>query len=264
MLGESACAEALYYGFSAITLFGSVDGQHASFLSTGTLGRNVPHKHWLQVVTSNGVTELFRIYWTFSTERTLAGHITTATSRGVDVTYLVMTPSGERFTYSGSWWFSSASLITASMFDVGAVSCCLSASDGVWGAGSGRIDAGGNSFTIAPFFWGVGNWNGADASECQKVYMNGQVYNYGGNIKTFMYYRGVQPPTPTPSSSPSPSPTHLPTPSPTPLLSFAPSPEGIPVEQTVKIQVTQVRNAVFLALNLFKSFPVDSPFFCFQ
>ena len=90
VIGATQCAENLYYGPQSISKSGSADGQRPYYLSTATSSKNIPHTDWIQVVTSDGTTELFRIYWTFSTARTLAEHFSTAVSSGESVSYRIV------------------------------------------------------------------------------------------------------------------------------------------------------------------------------
>ena len=87
VVGGIECAESLYYGPQSITTSGSGDGQHAFFLSTNTVSKDFAHKNWLQVVTSDGTTELFRIYWTFSTAKTLAQRFISVVGGSEPVSY---------------------------------------------------------------------------------------------------------------------------------------------------------------------------------
>jgi hypothetical protein len=208
VVGGDACAENLFYGPQAITTAGSADGLHPYFLSTATAARDTPHQHWTQVVTSDGATELFRIYWTFDTPRTLADHFIAATTQGVTVSYRVETPAGGVYTYAGTWWFSNGAQVTTAKFATYEVLLGFSADDGVWGAGSGTMQPNKNANGyISTLFWGVGNWGGVDDTECHKIYMEGAAYaDYGPNTKTYMYF------TRAPSSSPSAVPSMAPAP----------------------------------------------------
>ena len=107
VIGSGGCARSLYYGPQNITTAGSADGKHRYFLSTATGGKAAPHIEWLQIVTSDGSAELFRIYWTFSTAKTLADRFQAAVSSGEAVSYEVYdVASGQVYTYSGTWWSS--------------------------------------------------------------------------------------------------------------------------------------------------------------
>jgi hypothetical protein len=61
VLGGTQCAESLWYGPQAVTLSGSYDGTRSSYLSTSTKRKTVPHFQWMQIVTSDGTTELVRL-----------------------------------------------------------------------------------------------------------------------------------------------------------------------------------------------------------
>jgi hypothetical protein len=156
VIGGTYCAETLYYGPQQITLSGSADGNYPYFLSTATASKDIPHDEWLQVVTSDGSTELFRVYWKFATSKTLAQRFISATTFGDAVTYrIVDSGTNQELTYSAIWWFSSTAAITAAKFQTATTTCCFSADDGAWGAGTGVINADGNAAGYAATsFWG--------------------------------------------------------------------------------------------------------------
>ena len=206
VVGGSNCAESLSYGplsVSAAAVWG-----YPYFVSTLS-AKGVAHNDWLQVVTSDGTTELFRVYWTFSAARTLADHFMLAARDGQSVSYRVVEAStATEYTYNGVWRYSSASGITSAQFDRTSVSNSFSASDGVWGAGNGELDGHNNpTGYTAHSFWGVGNWGGSD-SQCSRIYMNGVASAHGGAAaKTFMYFSNL----PVPTLGPTPVPTMAPT-----------------------------------------------------
>jgi hypothetical protein len=210
VVGSQSCAENLYYGPQAITTLGSADGLHRFFLSTTTTSSNVAHTQWLQVVTRDGIKELFRIYWTFNTTRTLEGHFTTAVSQGVPVSFIVYDASSSlEYAYAGTWWFSNSAAITSSKFAVTTTHSGFSADDGIWGAFNGVGDPNNSpSGYSSTEFWGVGNWDSSDTNAC-KVYKNGNWFNYGTGVKSYMYYFALVPPTQMPTVAPS-YPTPLP------------------------------------------------------
>jgi hypothetical protein len=245
VVGGQSCAEQLAYGPQVITPAGSGDGAYPYFLSTITPARNIPHQHWTQIVTSDGTTELFRIYWTFDTPRTLADHIVTATVQGVAVSYRVETPSGGVYTLAGTWWFTNAQ-ITAAQFNTSTTKIGFSLDDGAWGAGSGVIQANGGAYNSIQF-WGVGNWNSADSTECYKVYINGSVYtSYGMSTKTYLYYTINTDPTVTPTAAPT-GPTRAPTTAVTPSPSCAPTrpPTGRPTTRPTNTPTVKPTFPVF-------------------
>lgn len=211
VIGGTSCTENLYYGPQAITTAGSADGQRPYFFSTGTAARIVAHTNWLQIVTSDGVTELFRIYWVFNTPKTLANRFVFAPVYGEDVSYRVVDAAdGQEYLYTGQWRFSNTASMTSAMFDVTTTTYGFSADDGAWGAGSGSINGNGNAY-LAASFWGMGNWNSADSSECYKIYRAGVAsFVYGTNTKSFMYYFAPTPPTAAPTTGPT-APTQNPT-----------------------------------------------------
>lgn len=75
---DSNCGMTLAYGPSPIDLSGEVGGSNRAYLSTNTAGKDVLHKEWLQIVTAEDNDELFRVYWTFDTARTLKEHFVAA------------------------------------------------------------------------------------------------------------------------------------------------------------------------------------------
>lgn len=197
VLGADACAENLYFGSQAITEQGSADGLHPNFFSTHTPAKNVPHRYWLQVVTSDGVNEIFRIYWTFELTKTLRDRfISTAQSLYSELVQytVVVKETGQEFEYTAYWFFSTTSGISYNTFDEGVTSCCFSANAGAWGAGSGIVSGDlvyGTSSTYTDF-WGVGNFDGVDSGYCSLVFRNGMPTSLGPAMKTYMYYSSVE------------------------------------------------------------------------
>jgi hypothetical protein len=183
VVGGDSCAESLYYGPQDVSTRGSRDGQHSSYLSTSTQYRNVPHTDWLQVVTSDGTTELFRIYWTFDTARTLEQHFITAVQSGVAVNYRVVTAAGEEYEGTDTWLFATESGITADTFDTSSTRCCFSATGGAWGLGEASVQG------RAVVAWGQGNFGGSDAADCGNVFVNGKLQRSAGNSAiSYLYY----------------------------------------------------------------------------
>lgn len=201
-VGGSSCAESLYYGPQDMTTSGSADG-HAYYLST-KVGLS-PHDTWLQIVTNAYNQEVFRIYWNFSSRKTIPERIANAVASGESVNYLVVhKDSGFKYPYSGIWRFSDAAGVTTNTFTKTYTDCCFSADSGVWGAGDGVIN--GNSATAASKFWGVGNYDSTDSDSCSLIYKEGYPsYNSNFNTKSYMYFDVVQQPTYAPTSSPLPS-----------------------------------------------------------
>ena len=226
VIGAGACAENLHYGPQIITQAGSADGQHPHFLSTNTPSASVSHSDWLQIATSDGTNELFRIYWTFNTPKTLAQRFADAVAVGEKVDYRVELPSGQTYLLNGTWWFSSISKITTSTFDVTTTTCCFSADDGAWSAAFGSIDGGGLAFHPATA-WGIGNFDNSDDT-CSNVYLNGEVDTSHTNTKVYMYSFDPAAPSAEPTAEPSVKPTiklttAIPTMHPTTMPSSAPS-----------------------------------------
>eukprot|EP00981_Chlorochromonas_danica_P010947 scaffold3553_cov180-Ochromonas_danica.AAC.14 len=232
IIGGNQCAEALYYGPSPITTSGSADG-HAYYLSTATDFGTLPHSSWLQIVTSNGVNELFRIYWIFSSEKTLSKRFVNAYYLGETVTYKVVDTSGmagsvgQEYVYSGIWWFSDDSAMSSSRFSVSSSTLGFSMEYGVWGGGNGKIDGSGN---VPGTFWGQGNFQSTDAASCGLVYANGIAYSlYAKTSASFLYVvkSGSNRPSQMPSVAPtiSLSPSMRPTPSPSAVPTASPTTE---------------------------------------
>lgn len=186
VIGSTSCAENLYFGPQAITTEGSADGVYRYFVSTATASRNIPHNTWMQVVTSDGVNEVFRIFWTFSDMKTLADRFVNAVQVGESVSYRVIESTGREYSFSGTWRFSSKAGFTAATFAVPESKCCFSADDAAWGGGRGVID-GANAQTIYNTnFWGMGNFDGDD-SGCRAFYRNGRITTAPA-VRSYMYY----------------------------------------------------------------------------
>ena len=161
MIGADACSEDLYYGPESVQ--GS-DGVYRNFLSTSTKYKDVRSQNWVQIVTSDGDYELFRIYWTFDTIKTMAEHIADAVSVGEAVSYKVVTNLNKVFEYRGVWRFSRTSGITVNTFSTATTKCCFSRTNGLWGADSGTIDAADGSQRNDDSFWGQGNFRSDDSA----------------------------------------------------------------------------------------------------
>eukprot|EP00598_Pedospumella_elongata_P004182 CAMPEP_0184973302 /NCGR_PEP_ID=MMETSP1098-20130426/5147_1 /TAXON_ID=89044 /ORGANISM="Spumella elongata, Strain CCAP 955/1" /LENGTH=581 /DNA_ID=CAMNT_0027495749 /DNA_START=82 /DNA_END=1824 /DNA_ORIENTATION=- len=210
IVGGASCAENLYYGPESISESGTDDGKYQYYLSTNTASKNIPHTNWLQIVTSDGTTELFRIYWSFTTPKTLAERFIGAPSGSENVYYRVeVADTKDIYYFNAKWRFSNSASMSANKFNVAKSTCCFSADDGAWGAGSTTVDANGSGQYTAQF-WGIGNWDASDTT-CSQVYKNGLSYNLGAKTKTYMYYFAPVPPSAEPSAAPSFKPTIEPT-----------------------------------------------------
>jgi len=249
VLTGTTCTEALVYGPSAVTTGGQVGADNTAYLSTGTAGKNDAHNEWLQVVTSDGVTELFRIYWTFATARTLADHFITAVNVGEAVSYRVVTPDGTTYNYNGVWHFSDEAGDMASKFASTMSIYGFSANGGAWGAGEGDVDGNVPLPRTSPVsFWGVGNFDGTDFNSCIHVYQQSDP-TYYPFVRTYMYYSTVPVvdlnPTAKPTSKPKVAPTQKPNLPPT--LRPNPLPTAKPVVEPTEAPVshpTEKPNAV--------------------
>jgi len=215
VVGGNSCASSLNYGALSITEAGSAGGQYPYFLSTSTQSASIPHTDWLQIVTSDGTNELFRIYWTFPTAKTIADRFVDAYSTGEPVSYRVVTPNeGETYSYNATWRFSSVSNIYAFQFTIQSTACCFSSNYGAWGAGADTVDGNGNSIQSNQF-WGIGNFNSADSTACHVVYSEGVPNTAYPAPKAYMYYFAPLPPSSPPTPAPSSKPTFTQTAAPT-------------------------------------------------
>ncbi|KAJ1415656.1 hypothetical protein B484DRAFT_467153, partial [Ochromonadaceae sp. CCMP2298] len=171
VVGGFECGEALNYGPQAVTASGSADGLHEYFLSTNTAYGSTAHSEWLQIVsdTSSGAENL-RIYWTFSTSKTLSDRFEGAVTVGETVNYRIELSGGTVYTYTGATWrFSDNAGSMTSRFSAGSTTCCFSSDDAAWGGASGIVN--GNDASTSTFF-GQGNLNTGD-SDCTNIYQQG-------------------------------------------------------------------------------------------
>ena len=198
VVGGSQCAEGLRFGPQAITTMGSADGLHEFFMST-SVGLT-PHQKWLQIVTTNGVNELFRIYWNFNIARSVPDRFYYAVNFGESVSYrVVLAATGEERFLSGTWRFSTTASIPVSKLSNSAPStCCLSSDDGLWGAGNGIING---DVQTSISFWGLGNWSGSDPS-CGTIYQDGGASSSSATTKSYMYFDSTPLPTAVPTMRP--------------------------------------------------------------
>lgn len=202
LLGDSYCAQELQVGPVPVTL----EGSGVSKYGLSTLVGKTLHRNWLQVVT-DGEIELFRIHWTFQTQKNLADRFASAVKVGEDVFYRVVeSATGQDYNYTGFWRFTSSPQAAdmATLFASQYVEWGLGP-NGAWGASNGVID--GNhvfgSRLADKTFWGIGNFLGSP-SDCSNVYQNGVVTST--TAKVFMYYDITLLPTAQPSWKP-PSPS---------------------------------------------------------
>lgn len=238
IVGGSECATSLYYGPSPISLTGSADG-HTHYISTAS---KMPHSEWLQIVTSNGVNEIYRIYWTFNDYQTLAQRFIDAVRVGHYVEYRVVDKAGWSGLFTSAtkwpgatvtyyyiiWRFSSAANITANTFAVSKSTKGFSAHGGLWGAGYNRVDT-----AYSPSrngFWGTGNYDGSsqEAWSCKQIRMLGKLFPSDApfklypedypNSRSFMFFK-----IPDPTIASTPAPSRVPSRAPSPAPSLAPS-----------------------------------------
>lgn len=206
VVGGDSCAEDLSFGPQQLTEAGTDDSVHQYYLSTSTAGRRVPHDYWMQVVTSDGSTEVFRIYYywnPYSTDpaMTLTERIAYGVSTGASVNYHVHETETEEesFFYDVIWAFSTKAAITTATFDVADTTCCLSANSGAWGAGeyvsgsnyTSSTERYSTDETSYPFdFWGVANFQDSDsaATGCSRIYVDGEALDTYAGSKSYLYY----------------------------------------------------------------------------
>jgi len=235
VVGGNVCAESLPFGPQELTTGGTVNGWNYRYYLSTTVG-SVPHDTWLQVVTSDGTNELFRIYWSFRSRKTVTERLIGAVNGGESVSYRVVSADGSERSYEGYWRFSDAAFITPEKFEnVDSTRCCLSYKAGVWGAGSGTIN--GNSGSVQYSFSGIGNWgtnrNNNGDFNCKKVYKNGNLLVTNDNSKSYMYFDTFQQPTLVPT--------------------FAPT--TIPETSFVSLKASQVRPPPYLFLPRYCALP---------
>ena len=241
MIGADACSEDLYYGPESVQ--GS-DGVYRNFLSTSTKYKDVRSQNWVQIVTSDGDYELFRIYWTFDTIKTMAEHIADAVSVGEAVSYKVVTNLNKVFEYRGVWRFSRTSGITVNTFSTATTKCCFSRTNGLWGADSGTIDAADGSQRNDDSFWGQGNFRSDDSSQCRYVYILGTAYTATQTSPvSYLYHSTVASPTPSPTTIPTPAPSTA-RPTAQPSLSSQPS-LAVRTYDLVSFRVTLVSTGIY-------------------
>lgn len=84
VVGGSNCAEGLPYGPQDLTTGGTTGGWNYRHYFSTKVG-SVPHDTWLQVVTSDGTNELFRIYWSFRSRMTVTERLVSAVNGGESV-----------------------------------------------------------------------------------------------------------------------------------------------------------------------------------
>eukprot|EP01032_Pedospumella_encystans_P017825 gene17825-20303_t len=201
IIGKDACAADLPFGPVAITTAGTVDGKYEHFLSTNIPNKNVLHTGWTQIVTSDGDTELFRIYWTFSVARTLNDHFYYAVNFGESVSFRVVEAGGQEHSYNGKWWFSEEAGISRNAFDITYVGRSFSAKAGYWGAFNGEIKLHTYAY-LQNDFWGVSNYYISDQN-CMYIKRGVGQEQWFGENKVFMYMTGVVAPTQAPTMAPS-------------------------------------------------------------
>jgi len=192
VVGGDSCSQDLYYGPQAITTRGSVDDQHPYFVSTSTDMKDVPHNHWLQIVTSDGTNELFRVYWTFLKPRSLAERF--FVREYDEIRFTVVLKSGVQYIDTCLWVFSGSGRPQpiADKFTTTTTTVPFSESTAVWGVGNGFIE----DYDVPSWFWGIGSFGDGDKDdkdECFKVYQNGVASTtYGKDVKAYMYASAAQ------------------------------------------------------------------------
>jgi hypothetical protein len=178
IVGGNQCSENLAYG-----VLPTMNSYYLSYSSVV----NFLSDTWLQVVTTDGSTERFRVLWKFRSVKTMTQRLVDAVAGSERVTWTVTKVDGSEFTYSADWWFSDNALITDNKFS-GSSGSSLSYDDGAWGGGSTTVN--GNAANVPSNFWGIANFNGGD-DECSQIYENGMSIGSFGSGKTYMYNVGL-------------------------------------------------------------------------
>lgn len=169
---SSNCAERLDYGPNTI-----VEADNAYF---STANKDLLHTKMLQIFTVNG-TELYRITYNFTTEKTLKNRISDAVNGGETVNWVVE-QGANTFNYGPHlWWYSDGAGITSGSAKWTGSGTAWSDDDGSWGAAPNDIDGNGGPYET----WGHGNHNQSD-NGCQTYYTDGASTN-SNNIKSYMY-----------------------------------------------------------------------------
>lgn len=170
---SSNCAETLPYGPNHIT--------EASSAYFSTEYKNITHNKMLQIFTVNG-TELFRIAYNFTSNKTLQNRFSDAVNFGEDVNWVV-TQGANTFNYGTyKWWYSDGANITSGSAKWTGTGNNWSGDDGSWGAAPNNVDGNGGPYET----WGHGNHNSSDAAQCDNYYTNG-TQSTSNSIKSYMY-----------------------------------------------------------------------------
>ena len=170
VIDRNGCASNLRYGPKSVEPPSWGYALQIPYFGIKTAFKDTPHKKWLYALTTNGETEILRIYWYFSTAKTLEQRFVDAVRYGEPVNYVVEVVKGGKYKYSGVWWFSSDAGDMASRFQATATTeCCFSSDRGAWGAASGVVDG---HYNMPSDFTGTGSF-GPSGAACGFIYING-------------------------------------------------------------------------------------------
>ena len=210
-LAADACAESLAFGPVAIDdeECSEVFLDYPGFISTDSGDQDSWHLGWWQLVTADGFTPLFHIFYRFNDVLTLNDRFSEATSgAGVDVTYEVWDAAMEvqLAHYDGATYHgASGAFETKNPFDATKVSIGFSDDDWCWGAKSGVVDCNAADLTNeATVAYGVAVAN-TDDGACAKLH-NGSTTSTtdileGQGVVTYLLYEHVNaPPTSAPTT----------------------------------------------------------------
>ena len=210
-LATDACAESLAYGPIAIDNEECSDVflEYPGFISTESGEQGTWHYGWWQLVTADGFTPLFHIFYHFSDVLTLGDRFSEATSStGVAVTYEVWDATmGSQLAYfdGAAYHGASGAFETRNPFDATKVSIGFSDDDWCWGAKSGIVDCNAADLAnVATVAYGVAVAN-TDDGACAKLH-NGSTtaaaaFLEGQGVVTYLLYAHANaPPTPAPTT----------------------------------------------------------------
>ena len=192
---STACAENLPHGDGA-----SWD-RASAYVCPACVG---VHRSWLQIFTSDGSQEVFRLMWDFADEKSINARFAEATASGESVAWTVLPVGGSILTFTGTWWFSSA----AGSYPRASTAMGWSSDDGSWQARDGCSNGAGDTHgSVCPWGphngggWGQGNWGARDAGtaawNCGHLY-TGSVNAYMSGLKSYLY---AVPPSPRPQAN---------------------------------------------------------------
>lgn len=171
VISRDGCASNLQYGPESMEPSSWAYALQRSYFGMKTAYKDIPHKKWRYALTTDGKIEILRIYWYFSTAKTLEQRFVDAVRYGEPVNYVVeVVGRSKPYKYSGVWWFSSDAGDMASRFQATSTTeCCFSSDRGAWGAASGVVDG---HYNMPSDFTGTGSF-GPSGAACGFIYING-------------------------------------------------------------------------------------------